>query len=170
MADAGFDEKALCEGFNKCCSFGVTGGADKKTATSKNVDKWFKDAGVMGKKLTSTDTDICFSKVKEKGKKEITYAQFLKLCEEMGKKYGDENKLKAALSSKHLAAKGTTKTSKTGGVEKMTDTSQYTGAHKERFDESGKGKGIEGRVDRDAKAEAGYVGGYKGEGSYEKKE
>ena len=32
----------------------------------------------------------------------------------------------------------------------------------ERFDaESGKGKGIEGRVDRDAHADAGYVGGYK---------
>lgn len=27
----------------------------------------------------------------------------------------------------------------------MTDTSKYTGAHKLRFDESGKGKGLEGR-------------------------
>ena len=27
----------------------------------------------------------------------------------------------------------------------MTDTSKYTGAHKQRFDESGKGKGLEGR-------------------------
>ena len=29
----------------------------------------------------------------------------------------------------------------------MTDTSNYTGSHKERFDESGKGKGSEGRKD-----------------------
>ena len=29
----------------------------------------------------------------------------------------------------------------------MTDTSNYTGSHKERFDESGKGKGAEGRTD-----------------------
>lgn len=27
----------------------------------------------------------------------------------------------------------------------MTDTSKYTGTHKERFDESGKGKGLAGR-------------------------
>eukprot|EP00128_Syssomonas_multiformis_P008092 Colp12_sorted_trinity150504_noHs@34669 len=30
-------------------------------------------------------------------------------------------------------------------VSRLTDTSKYTGAHKERFDESGKGKGIAGR-------------------------
>ena len=33
------------------------------------------------------------------------------------------------------------KTSKTGGVDKMTDASLYTGSHKERFDKDGKGKG-----------------------------
>jgi hypothetical protein len=32
--------------------------------------------------------------------------------------------------------------------DKLTDPSKYTGTHKERFDSSGKGKGIEGRVDR----------------------
>lgn len=31
--------------------------------------------------------------------------------------------------------------SKTGGVDKMTDASQYTGSHKERFGADGKGKG-----------------------------
>lgn len=51
----------------------------------------------------------------------------------------------------------------------MTDTSKYTGSHKERFDEGGKGKGIEGRVDRDEKAAEGYVGGYKGKDTYDKK-
>lgn len=57
-------------------------------------------------------------------------------------------------------------TSKTGGVGRMTDTSQYTGSHKERFDESGKGKGIDGREER--ADNSGYVGDYKGEGSYDK--
>lgn len=61
------------------------------------------------------------------------------------------------------------KQSKTGGVDRMTDTSKYTGSHKERFDEGGKGKGIEGRVDRDEKAAEGYVGGYKGKDTYDKK-
>jgi len=49
----------------------------------------------------------------------------------------------------------------------MTDTSQYTGAHKERFDESGHGKGIEGRAD--LHKNDGYVGNYKGQGTYDSK-
>lgn len=50
----------------------------------------------------------------------------------------------------------------------MTDASKYTGSHKERFDESGKGKGLEGRKDFDDKAAEGYVGGYKGKDTYDK--
>lgn len=43
--------------------------------------------------------------------------------------------------------------------DKLTDPNLYTGAHKNRFDENGKGKGIDGRVDR---VEAdGYVDGFK---------
>jgi len=49
----------------------------------------------------------------------------------------------------------------------MTDTSHYTGMHKERFDAEGHGKGKEGRVD-EVKI-TGYVGNYKGEGTYDKK-
>ena len=52
-----------------------------------------------------------------------------------------------------------------GAVDRLTDTSKYTGSHKERFDESGKGKGIDGRVDRHA--EDGYVGGYKNKDTYD---
>lgn len=48
----------------------------------------------------------------------------------------------------------------------MTDTSKYTGAHKERFDDSGKGKGVTGREDRFEKS--GYVGQYKGAGTFDK--
>ena len=52
-------------------------------------------------------------------------------------------------------------------VNRMTDTSKYTGTHKERFDESGKGKGIAGREEVDAKD--GYVQGYKERGTYDEK-
>ena len=55
---------------------------------------------------------------------------------------------------------------KAGGVDRLTDTSQYTGSHKERFDESGKGKGIDGR--KDVADNSGYVGNYKGEDTYDK--
>lgn len=49
----------------------------------------------------------------------------------------------------------------------MTDTSKYTGSHKERFDESGKGKGLEGRVEK--ADDSGYVGAYKEAGTYDQK-
>lgn len=54
-----------------------------------------------------------------------------------------------------------------GITDRMTDTSGYTGAHKERFDEHGQGKGKDGR---EYTAEnTGYVGNYKGAGTYDKK-
>lgn len=49
----------------------------------------------------------------------------------------------------------------------MTDSTKYTGSHKERFDEGGKGKGKEGR--ENVTQNSGYVGAYKGSGSYGKK-
>ena len=65
-----------------------------------------------------------------------------------------------------------------GAVDRLTDTSKYTGSHKERFDESGKGRGLEGR-DSVAKgqgmsagsvaSQTSYVSGYKNEGTYGKK-
>ena len=57
---------------------------------------------------------------------------------------------------------------KSGAVDRLTDTSKYTGSHKERFNESGKGKGLDGRREMDSKAAAGYVGGYKGMDTYDK--
>ncbi|XP_010129349.1 PREDICTED: tubulin polymerization-promoting protein-like, partial [Buceros rhinoceros silvestris] len=52
-------------------------------------------------------------------------------------------------------------------VSRLTDTSKFTGSHKERFDPSGKGKGKAGREDLvDA---SGYVSGYKHAGTYDHK-
>jgi len=56
---------------------------------------------------------------------------------------------------------------KAAAVDRLTDTTKYTGAHKERFDESGKGKGKVGR--EDVPDNSGYVGAYKGSGTYEEK-
>lgn len=47
----------------------------------------------------------------------------------------------------------------------MTDHTQYTGSHKERFDDSGKGKGMDGKTE--AGNSDGYVGNYKGAGTYD---
>lgn len=48
-------------------------------------------------------------------------------------------------------------------TDRLTDTSKYTGAHKERFDATGKGKGIDGR--HDVHEDDGYVTGYKNKGT-----
>lgn len=51
-------------------------------------------------------------------------------------------------------------------TDRLTDTSKYTGAHKARFDDQGKGKGIEGRTDvADA---SGYVTAFKDKDTYDK--
>ena len=48
---------------------------------------------------------------------------------------------------------------------KLTDTKEYTGTAKQRFDESGKGKGLEGS--RNITPKDGYVLGYKNKGNYD---
>lgn len=48
---------------------------------------------------------------------------------------------------------------KSAAVDRLTDSKRYTGSHKERFDDAGKGKGGEGRKENvDA---SGYVTGFK---------
>lgn len=59
------------------------------------------------------------------------------------------------------------KATKAAAVDRLTDTSKYTGSHKERFDTSGKGRGKAGR--EDAVESSGYVGAYKGSGTYDEK-
>jgi len=56
----------------------------------------------------------------------------------------------------------------------LTDTSKYTGTHKLRFDDHGKGKGLAGRdaaskggtAQVPVSSQAAYVQGYKNEGTY----
>lgn len=50
-------------------------------------------------------------------------------------------------------------TAKMDVTARLTDTAKYTGAHKERFDADGKGKGAAGRDD--IAANDGYVQGFK---------
>lgn len=61
-------EDGLKSQFMTFCNFGV-GAGGKTTLTDKNMTKMFKDCKIYGKSVTTTDTDIAFSKVKEKGKK-----------------------------------------------------------------------------------------------------
>lgn len=79
----------------------------------------------------------------------------------------DVESIKAKLSSSSgPSTAGTTGVANKNITDKMTDTSNYTGAHKERFDEDGKGKGAEGRTDK--ADNSGYVGNYKGKDTFDK--
>jgi len=57
------------------------------------------------------------------------------------------------------SASATTKPSGGGVFDRLTDSSKYTGSHKERFDPTGKGKGKAGRVE--VVSTDGYVSGFK---------
>lgn len=150
-------------------AFMVQGDSKATAMTGKNFVKCCKDCKVIdGKKVTTTDADIEFSKNKTKGAKTITFEQFKTCLVSMGKKRGlDADGVFNLVAGKRPGLKGVTKVSNKNNVDRMTDTSKYTGAHKERFDESGQGRGIDGRVER--VANDGYVGNYKNKGTYEDK-
>ncbi|XP_023017643.1 tubulin polymerization-promoting protein homolog [Leptinotarsa decemlineata] len=155
----------LDQQFISFAKFGDTK-ADGKTITLTQIDKWFKQAGVIDKKLTTTDTGITFNKFKSKT---IGYTDFLNFIEDLAhQKNIPVDNIKEKLQECGLP--GTNKSTQAvhvGAVDRLTDTSKYTGSHKERFDESGHGKGKEGR--EDLAENTGYVGGYKGQGTYDKK-
>ncbi|XP_067574835.1 tubulin polymerization-promoting protein family member 3 isoform X1 [Pseudorca crassidens] len=104
----------------------------------------------------------------------INYEEFKKALEELApKRFKGKSKEEAfdaicqLVAGKEPANVGVTKAKTGGAVERLTDTSKYTGSHKERFDESGKGKGIAGR--QDILDDSGYVSAYKNAGTYDAK-
>ncbi|XP_068451476.1 tubulin polymerization-promoting protein family member 3 [Clinocottus analis] len=153
-------------------------GDSKATGNELNGKNWAKlckDCQIIdGKNVTATDVDIVFSKVKQKTSRVITYEEFQKALLELAPKRFKGKSQEEALESinklvegKEPANAGVTKVSKLKAVDRLTDTSKYTGSHKERFDESGKGKGLDGR--EDIVENTGYVGAYKNAGTYDDK-
>lgn len=149
--------------------------ATGKEMNGKNFAKLCKDCKVIdGKNVTATDVDIVFSKVKAKTVRVVTFEQFNQALVELAPKRFRGKDQQEALSLIYglIAGKGptnvgVTKAAKAAAVDRLTDSTKYTGSHKERFDESGKGKGKAGREERPDTS--GYVGAYKGQGSYDEK-
>lgn len=141
--------------------------SDGKQITLANLTKWLKQAGIIdGKKITSTDVDIAFSKLKAKQIDCKTFEQLMKnLASEKNLNYED---LASKLMKCNIpGTSGAATSAKSAIVDRLTDTSKYTGSHKERFDKEGKGKGIAGRAD--TQENSGYVQGYKHKDTYEDK-
>ncbi|KAL3992588.1 vacuolar protein sorting-associated protein 54 [Sarotherodon galilaeus] len=168
------DMEQLLTAFRKFAVHGDTK-ATGKDLTGKNWAKLCKDCKIIdGKNVTGTDVDIVFSKVKQKTSRVINYEEFQKALEELAPKRFKGQSKEEALQSIHKLVEGreptnvgVTKVAKTPAVDRLTDTSRYTGSHKERFDESGKGKGREGR--EEIVENTGYVGAYKNAGTYDTK-
>jgi len=111
--------------------------------------KWAKaltDLQWIDARVTKTDGDLIFTKVKDKGARKMDFDTFVEGVKEVAKRRhpNDGDALTKLLQS-------TTLPSKQGGsaspnvVDRLTDTSKFTGTHKARFDEDGKGKGLDGR-------------------------
>ncbi|XP_007905750.1 tubulin polymerization-promoting protein family member 3 [Callorhinchus milii] len=168
------DMGILQESFKKFAMHGDTK-ANGSEMNGKNWAKVCKDCKVIdGKTVTATDVDIVFSKVKAKSARVINFEEFKSALTELApKRFKGKSQEEAVqltfglIAGKDPANLGVTVAQKGGAVERLTDTSKYTGSHKERFDESGKGKGLSGR--EDIKDNTGYVGNYKGAGTYDEK-
>lgn len=142
--------------------------SDGKLITLSQSDKWMKQAKVIdGRKITTTDTGIYFKKHKST---KLGIEQYKAFLEELAK----SKKVDLAEMKKKMASCGppgvTVGTSGMGKaastVDRLTDVTKYTGSHKQRFDQSGKGKGIAGR--KDIPDTSGYVQGYQNKDTYNK--
>ncbi|XP_077773315.1 tubulin polymerization-promoting protein family member 2-like isoform X2 [Podarcis muralis] len=159
--------------FRKFAVYGETSNSGNEI-TGKNFSKMLKECDVMdGKFVTSTDVDIVFNKVKTKGARNMNYIEFQQAVKELSRKRFQAKSPEEALLATYQLMEGKepastgTKSTAASVVERLTDTSKYTGSHKERFDETGRGKGLAGRTDP-VESHTGYVSAYKGAGTYDK--
>ncbi|KRK05225.1 uncharacterized protein Dyak_GE22907, isoform C [Drosophila yakuba] len=138
--------------------------SDGKLITLSQSDKWMKQAKVIDKKITTTDTGIHFKKFKAM---KISLSDYNKFLDDLAKtKKVELSEIKQKLAV--CGAPGVVSVSAgkaAAAVDRLTDTSKYTGSHKERFDASGKGKGIAGR--RNVVDGSGYVSGYQHKDTYD---
>ncbi|TKR92175.1 hypothetical protein L596_006880 [Steinernema carpocapsae] len=152
------------------------GNATGTEMTGKNFDKWLKDAGVLEpKSITTTMTGIAFSKVTGT-KKKANFAETKQVLVNVAKDRANNSKkpvqeeldaiIEKLAKLEAPSLKGAAKSDAAGVYSRLTDHTKYTGAHKERFDAEGKGKGKAGR--EDVKDNTGYVGAYKNKDTYDK--
>lgn len=132
------------------CEFG--GSLGLREMDSAKFAKVMRDCGLVDRRLNPADVDLIFTMSKTKGLRRLQFEQFVDALHRVAsKKYPDlssaasfERLEDAILSSGAPALSGTVAVAD-GVFSKLTDASLYTGAHKERFDESGRGLGLEGR-------------------------
>jgi len=102
-------------------------GAGKQDMDNKSFAKLAKDLKLLDKKLTATDVDLIFNKIKERTARRITFDQFMSGLEQFAeKKHVGINVVTAVVaSSQGPILKGTA----TEAVRLHDDTSTYTGVY-----------------------------------------
>uniref|UniRef100_A0A8C3JUI7 Uncharacterized protein n=1 Tax=Calidris pygmaea TaxID=425635 RepID=A0A8C3JUI7_9CHAR len=132
--------------------------------TGENFSKMYKECGVMdGKTMTSTDVNIIFNRVKG-GAHTITFAWFQQAMKEFCSKCCKGKLPKETLQAAYGLIEGK-KPNSVGATVSMSFLTHSNGSHKEHYDESGKGKCIAGC--QDLADNRGYIGAYKGAGTYD---
>lgn len=152
----GESANSLKDAFNNFCSFGARGAAPEMD--NAKFAKLFRDCKLINSALSATGVDLIFSKVKLQGQRKITYEQFEKAIYMAAEKLhpdkspdeGYELVKAKILKSAGPMSSGTNAKTKGSIFDKLTDSSQYTGAHKARFGSDGKGLGAAGRVQNTA--------------------
>ncbi|CAF3678301.1 unnamed protein product [Rotaria socialis] len=171
----------LRQAFDKYSKFGKTQAqlADHNELRigSGGIQKMMKDCSLLNSKYTSQllDNDIARVLGKlttgaaeagvthyPKGTKTFEIKGFKLLIDRIAesKGVGHDEILSKINQNEGPSLTNVTETANKDITHRMTDTSQYTGTHKERFDEEGHGKGKEGRADE--VNTTGYVHGFKG--------
>jgi len=114
--------------------------------------KMCKETGVFDSRFTNTDTDLIFKKVLPKGERKMRIDDFqqalvLMAAAKYGSEAGSESKKVSKLVNQmaNNLPGGGSDAKKPAIFDRLTDTRLYTGSHKNRFDEDGNGRGMEGR-------------------------
>uniref|UniRef100_F7HG42 Tubulin polymerization promoting protein n=1 Tax=Callithrix jacchus TaxID=9483 RepID=F7HG42_CALJA len=133
----------------------------------KNWSKLCKDCQVIdGRNVTVTDVDIIFMASFPRFPQPRVQPRPVSWVED---KSSEEavRKVHRLIEGKAPIISGVTLTISSPTVSRLTDTTKFTGSHKECFDPSGNGKGKAGRMD--LVDESGYGSSYKHTGTYDQK-
>ncbi|KAJ3142486.1 hypothetical protein HK100_002929 [Physocladia obscura] len=152
----------LHDQFEKFCAFGrgsISSSLDS-IAGGSTMDggKWAKFARdsnlIDNKKITSTEIDIIFNKVKAKNSRRINWDEFLNGVKLISaKKYPERHVHDAftqvmydvCVKAHGPVASNATAVKNDAVLDRLTNVSGYTGTHKARFDSAGHGLGLQGR-------------------------
>lgn len=126
--------------------FASFGGAPTKEMDNSHFTKMLKECKIIGKAFTGTDADMVFTKIKAKGARKITCAEFRSQgIAEIAKKLHKTNE---EVENMITASAPQANATKADAVKFHDDKSQYTGVYK---------AGGPTNVDRNAGSLAGVV-------------